>query len=216
MSLTNTAIKNVRPKGKTFKISDEKGLYLEIAPRGGKWWRFKYRFEGREKRLSLGVYPDVSLGPARKRRDEQRSLLADGIGLGENRKAKKAAGAERKANTFEVVAREWLASHLSKWSKSNAAKTSSLFERDIFPWIGKRPIAEVTSPELLRLLRRTEERGAIETAHRALSKCGQVFRYGVVTGRLESDPTPNLRGPYVLQIKGILRQSRNPENWVKF
>ncbi len=170
---------------KTFKMADEKGLYLEVSPGGGKWWRFKYRFEGREKRLSLGVYPDVPLKSARKRRDEQRSLLADGIDPGDNRKAKKAAGAEKKANTFEVVTREWLAPHLFKWSKSNASKTSRLFERDIFPWIGQRPIAELTGPELLRLLRRIEERGAVETAHRALSKCGQVFRYGVVTGRLK-------------------------------
>ncbi len=183
-------------------MADEKGLYLEVSPGGGKWWRFKYRFEGREKRLSLGVYPDVPLKSARKRRDEQRSLLADGIDPGDNRKAKKAAGAEKKANTFEVVAREWLAPHLSKWSKSNASKTSRLFERDIFPWIGQRPIAELTAPELLRLLRRIEERGAVETAHRALSKCGQVFRYGVVTGRLKSDLTLHLRGALRSPNKG--------------
>ncbi len=196
MPLTNIKIKSAKPFERPKRLYDTGGLYVEIAPKGGKWWRLKYRFNGKEKLLSLGVYPNISLGSARKKRDEYRRLVAEGIDPGARRKAQKAAGIEKNANTFEVVARECLAPNLAKWSKSNATRTSSLFEKDIFPWLGRRPIAEITTPELLRVLRRIEERRAVETAHRALSKCGQVFRYGVVTGRLESDPTPNLRGAF--------------------
>lgn len=194
MPLTDTATRNAKPGTKARKLADEKGLFLLVTPSGGKWWRFKYRFDGKEKLLSLGVYPDVSLKDARDRRDEARRLLADGIDPGMNRKAQKAARVERGANSFEVVAREWYAKHSAAWVDNHGNRILRRFERDIFPWIGGRPIAEVTAPELLAAIRRIENRGALETAHRALGNCGQVFRYAVATGRAKRDPAADLRG----------------------
>lgn len=194
MPLNDTTIRNTKPGDKPAKLFDERGLFLLVTPSGGKWWRFKYRFAGKEKLLSLGVYPDVSLKDARDRRDEARKQVAAGIDPGENRKAQKSAQADRAANSFEVVAREWFAKYSSSWVESHGTRIIRRFESNIFPWIGGRPIAEVTAPELLATVRRIEERGALETAHRALSNCGQVFRYAVATGRAERDPTGDLRG----------------------
>jgi integrase len=194
LPLVHTVIQNAKPGSKTFRLFDERGLYLEISPTGGKWWRFKYRFNGKEKRLSLGVYPDVSLRDARDRREASRKLLASGIDPSENRKATKSARADRATNSFEVVAREWFAKYSRTWAADHVDRIIRLFERDIFPWIGGRPIAEVTAPELLAVVRRIEKRGALDTAHRALGKCGGVFRYAVATGRCDRDPTGDLRG----------------------
>ena len=194
MPLSDTAIRNAKPGDKAKKMFDGGGLYLEVSPKGGKWWRLKYRFDGKEKRLSLGVYPDVSLKDARERRDEARKLLANEIDPSENRKAKKAAKAERASNSFEVVAREWFAKHEPNWSPNHANRIIRRLERDIFPWIGSSPVADITAPQLLEAVRRIEQRGALETAHRALGNCGQVFRYAVATGRAERDPTGDLKG----------------------
>lgn len=194
MPLTNTTIRNVKPGKKTVKLFDERGLYLEVSPPGGRWWRLKYRFEGKEKRLSLGVYPDVSLKDARDRRDTARKLLANGIDPSENRKAQKSAHAERAANSFEVVTREWFAKYSSTWAANHTDRLVRLFERDIFPWMGGRPIADIAAPELLTVLRRIEGRGALDTAHRALGSCGQVFRYAVATWCAQRDPSVDLRG----------------------
>lgn len=194
MSLTDTAIRNAKPGEKPVKLFDERGLYLEVSPAGGKWWRLKYRFDGKEKRLSLGVYPDVSLKDARDRRDASRKLLSDGVDPSENRKAQKATKQERAANSFEVVAREWYEKHAPNWVDHHGDRIIRRFERDIFPWIGGKPIADVTAPELLAVVRRIESRGALETAHRALGNCGQVFRYAVATGRATRDPSGDLRG----------------------
>jgi hypothetical protein len=194
MALTNTAIRNANPGNKTKKLFDGGGLYLEVAPSGGKWWRLKFRYAGKEKRLSLGVYPDVSLKEARERRDEARKLLANGIDPSEHCHAKKAANEERAANSFEVVAREWFTQNTPNWSANHADRIIRRLERDIFPWIGGKPIADVTPPQLLEVIRRIEERGALETAHRALGNCGQVLRYAVATGRAERDTTQDLRG----------------------
>ena len=194
MPLTNAAVKAAKPKNKPARLFDEKGLYLEISPAGGKWWRFKYRFDGKEKRLSMGVYPDVSLKGARERRDEARRLLADGIDPSEHRKALRTARVDRAANSFEVVAREWFAARVATWSASHADRIIRRLERDIFPWIGGKPVSEIGPPELLSVVRKIEKRGALETAHRALSNCGQVFRYAVATGRAERDPSGDLKG----------------------
>jgi integrase len=194
MALTDTAIRNAKPGAKPFRLYDEKGLYVEVRPTGAKWWRLKYRFGGLGKLLSLGVYDEVSLRKARDRRDEARKLLADGIDPSQHRKATKAARADRAANSFEVVAREWYEKQAPGWAEHHGDRILRRFERDIFPWIGGRPVAEITPPELLAVLRRIEERGAIETAHRAMGNCGQVFRYAIATGRAERDPSPDLRG----------------------
>ncbi|TQE99653.1 MAG: DUF4102 domain-containing protein [Spiribacter salinus] len=194
MPLTDTAIRNAKPAKKARKLFDGGGLYLEVAPSGGKWWRLKYRYGGKEKRLSLGVYPDVSLKDARERRDEARKLLANDIDPSENRKATRAAKVERAANSFEAIAREWYAKHSPNWSANHANRIIRRLERDIFPWLGGKPIADITAPQLLEVIRRIEQRGALETAHRALGNCGQVFRYAVATGRAERDPSGDLRG----------------------
>ena len=196
MPLTDTAVRNAKAEGKPRKVADEKGLFLLVTPKesGGKWWRFKYRFGGKEKLLSLGIYPDVSLKAARERRDEARRLLAEGIDPGEHRKATKTMKAERAANSFEAVAREWFAKYSPTWAAGHADKIIRRLERDLFPWVGGRPIAEITAPDLLAVLRRIEERGAVETAHRAKQNAGQVFRYAIATGRAERDPSADLRG----------------------
>ena len=194
MPLTDTAVRNAKPGEKTARLYDERGLYLEVSPKGGKWWRLKYRFEGKEKRLSVGVYPDVSLKAARTRRDEARALLAEGVDPGEHRKAVKAAKADRAANSYEVIAREWHAKHTATLNPEHAERILRRQERDLFPWVGQIPISDVTAPVLLESLRRIEGRGAIQTAHRALGDCGQIFRYAVATGRAQRDPTPDLRG----------------------
>ncbi|HFD92168.1 MAG TPA: DUF4102 domain-containing protein [Gammaproteobacteria bacterium] len=194
MPLSDTAIRNAKPGDKAKKMFDGGGLYLEVSPKGGKWWRLKYRFDGKEKRLSLGVYPDVSLKDARERRDEARKLLANDTDPSENRKARKAAKVAKQANSFEVVAREWYAKHAPNWSANHGDRIIRRLERDIFPWIGGSPVADITAPQLLEVVRRIEQRGALETAHRALGNCGQVFRYAVATGRAERDPTGDLKG----------------------
>ncbi len=193
MPLTDVRIKQAKPREKPYKLADERGLYLEIAPAGGKWWRFKYRFDKKEKRLSLGVYPDVTLAVARDRRDEARRLLANGIDPSQHRQATKKTKAGLLENSFEAVAREWHAKQSKVWSANHADKVIRRFERDVFPWIGSRPIADITTPELLTVLQRIERR-ALETAHRAMQTCGQVFRYAVATGRAEYDITAGMRG----------------------
>ncbi|MES9933555.1 MAG: integrase arm-type DNA-binding domain-containing protein [Candidatus Sedimenticola sp. PURPLELP] len=194
MPLTDTAIRNAKPEAKARKLFDERGLFLLISPKGGKWWRFKYRFEGKEKQLSLGVYPDVSLKDARERRNDARKQVAAGIDPSEHRKARKASRDEQSANSFEVVAREWYTKHSPNWSANHANRIIRRLERDIFPWIGGKAIAGITALQLLESIRRIEQRGALETAHRALGNCGQVFRYAIATGRAERDPSGDLRG----------------------
>jgi len=194
MPLTATAIRNAKPGSKPVKLYDERGLLMIVTPAGGKWWRFRYQFDGKEKMLSLGVYPDVSLQDAREKRDAARKLVANSIDPGENRKAQQEEKRDREANSFEMVAREWFSKHLPTWALSHSSRLISRFERDIFPWIGGRPIAEITAPELLAVARRIESRGVPETAHRALASCGQIFRYAIATGRAAHNPSADLRG----------------------
>jgi integrase len=188
--LSDTACKNAHRSektslGKPFKLTDEKGLYLLVTPQAdswGKWWRFKYRFEGSEKLLSFGTYPDTGLQQAREKRDKARKQLADGIDPGEHRKAVKSSKAESAENNFEVIARE----------KNNRSRR--MLERNIFPWLGCKPITDILPKDILECLRRIEDKGAIETAHRTLQITGQVFRYAVATGRVHRDITPDLKG----------------------
>ena len=163
-------------------------------PRGGKGWRWKYRFGGKEKRLSFGVYPEVSLKEARALHGEARALLKKGIDPSEYRQAMKKAQGEQRTNSFEGIAREWFAKYSPQWSQGHRDITIRRLERDIFPWLGAKPIASITAPQLLDTVSRIEERGALNTAHRALNNCGQVFRYAVATGRAERDPSGDLRG----------------------
>ncbi|MGG1945697.1 integrase arm-type DNA-binding domain-containing protein [Trinickia sp. NRRL B-1857] len=194
MPLTDLEVRNLRPRDKAYRLTDGLGMYLEVSPAGGKYWRFKYRFAGKEKRLALGVYPEIGPKEARSRRDEARRLLANGIDPGIERKVQKAASVERSSNSFESVAREWFARHAPGWAASHADKIMARLENDVFPWLGGRSIAEIKAPEVLAVLRRVEARGALDTAHRVHQNCGQVFRYAVATGRAERDVSSDLRG----------------------
>jgi integrase len=203
---TDVIVRNIKPTDATFRLSDGDGLYLLIKPNGAKWWRLDYSIGGKRKTLSIGVYPDTGLKAARDKADEARQLVAAGTDPSDVRKANKAQQAKAleadrriadglpAVDSFEEVGREWFAKFSTEWAPSHADKVIRRLERDIFPWMGKRPIASINAPELLSVLRRIEERGAVETAHRAHQNCGQIFRYAIATGRVERDPTPDLRG----------------------
>lgn len=190
MPLSDTAARNAKPREKSYRIADAKGMYLEVTPAGGKYWRMKYRFGGKEKRIAFGVYPDVSLAQARERCDQARKQLANGVDPGVLKQASKAAT----ENSFEAVAREWHAKFSPGWVTHHADKIIRRLEREVFPWLGSRPIGDVNAPELLAVLRRIETRGALDTAHRVHQNCGKVFRYAVATGRAQRDPSGDLRG----------------------
>jgi integrase len=193
MTLPDLTVKNAKPKTKQYRLRDERALYLLVKPTGGKLWRLDYRFMGKRNTLALGSYPDVSLALARERRDDARRLLAEGINPSVNRKVQQAAKTENAANSFEAVAREWFAKYKPGWAKTHSDKIIKRLENDIFPWLGSRPVAEITAPEILRCLNRIHDRGALDTAHRAQQNCGQVFRYAVQTGRAVSDPSRDLK-----------------------
>ncbi|GAB3683631.1 tyrosine-type recombinase/integrase [Salinisphaera aquimarina] len=192
MKLTATQIKNAKPGEKPYKLSDGAGMYLLVAPTGGKSWRLKYRIGGKEKLLSLGAYPEVSLRDARERRGDARKAIAAGIDPSAKRQAEKRA--RTAADTFEAVAREWIDARSGQWSQSNKHQVTRRLERDAFPWIGQTKVHELEPPEVLQMLRRIEARGAIETAHRVKQLVGQVMRFAVATGRTQRDPTPDLQG----------------------
>ncbi len=194
MPLTDLEVRRASPREKTYRISDGRGMYLEISPSGGKYWRLKYRFNDREKRLALGVYPDVTLAHAHRKRHEARAMLADGIDPGQAKKERKRLARLNAANTFKAVALEWFERQAPAWAPSHSTKVIGRLEKDAFPRLGSRPIADITAPEVLEVLRRAESRGANDTAHRLLQTCGQVFRYAVATGRALRDVSADLRG----------------------
>ncbi len=193
MALNAKQVQNAKTALKTTYLFDERGLYLEITPKGSKRWRLKYYLKGRERRISLGIYPEVSLKEARDNRDEIRKLALNGVDPVEHRKAIRSTTKATLENSFEYVAKEWLLKHKAERSESHHKKVNRLFERDIFPYLGNASIAEIKPPEILTVLRKIESR-VVETAHRALGHCSQVFRYAVATGKAESDPTRDLKG----------------------
>jgi len=194
MALTAIEVSKARATDKPQKLADGGGLYLLVQPNGAKYWRLDYRFAGKRKTLAVGVYPDVSLSDARERREAARKLLANDADPSAVKKAKKAAGVALAENSFEPVAREWHTKNLHNWKQSNVDKLLNLLQNDLFPWLGKRPIGEISAPELLQVIRRIESRGVLETAHRARSLCGQIFRYAIATGRAGRDPSADIRG----------------------
>jgi len=194
MPLTDAAVRSAKPKEKPYKLADERGLFLLVNTSGSKYWRLKFRVDGKEKLLSFGTYPEVRLREARERRDEAKKLMAAGVDPAENRKAQKAARVEEVSNSFEVLCREWLIQRSDTVEPAQTAKTLARMEKDVFPWLGRRPIADITAPEILSVLRRIDERGARYTAHRVRSEISRAFRYAIATGRAQRDPCPDLKG----------------------
>ena len=190
--LTDQAIRRANAAERPRKLFDGYGLFLLVSPSGGKWWRLKYRFGGKAKTLSLGVYPTIGLKQARELAYKARQTLARGVDPGAERKAEKArrSGAE----SFEGVAREWFKRFSRDWTPEHAETVIQRLEKNVFPWLGTRPVGEIAAPELLAVLRRIEARGALEVAHRVGQICGQVFRYAVSTGRAPRDISADLRG----------------------
>lgn len=192
--LSAMAVKNAKPKDKAYKLSDGGGMFLLVDTKGGRYWRLAYRFGGKQKTLTLGPYPEVTLEAARKGRDKARHLLRESTDPGMVRKIDKLTARHKSENTFEVVAREWHAKFRAKWTDHTANKNLRILEINAFPWLGSRSIGDVTAPELLAVIRRLEERGLLDTAHRLRYTVGQVFRYGIATGRCERDLSADLRG----------------------
>ncbi|PPC79923.1 MAG: integrase [Methylotenera sp.] len=194
MALNDTLIRSAKPKEKNYKLSDSGGLYIEISSGGGKWWRYKYRFEGKEKRISLGTYPDTSLSEARDKHRDARKLLAKKIDPSEDRKSLKVSNKLKATNTFELVALDWWRSHMYGKAESHKDKVLRRFQIYLFPWIGDKPISEITAPQILESIKRIEKLNILETAHRTLQTAGQVFRYAVQNGYAIRDVTADLKG----------------------
>ena len=194
MPLTQKAIDAAKPNTKPYRLFDGQGLYLEISPSGAKLWRLKYRFLGKEKRLALGRFPEVSLKQARDKAFTARSTLAAGSDPSEVRRIERRQAMAIAADSFELVARDWTKRHLATKAASHRDKVVRRLDLYVIPYIGKRPIATITAPDILAVLRRIENRGTLETAHRALQNIGQVIRFAIATGRSTADPTPALRG----------------------
>lgn len=198
--LTDRSIRALNARKTSYKVADGLGLYLLVRPSGSRLWRFKYRVTGKEKLAALGAFPEVSLANARSSRDTLRRLLASGVDPASHRRATKAAKETAVANTFEVITNEWFEKKSTAWVPKHACRIIDRMKRDIFPWLGSRPIADVSARDVLLVLRRIEERGAIETAHRALGDVSSVFRFAIATGRALSDPCRDLRGALAPKI----------------
>jgi integrase len=205
--LSHTTIRFAKPRDKPYKLADERGLYLIVTPTGGKWWRFRFRFDGQQKLLSLGTYPDVSLKQAREKRDQMRSARAAGIDPAARRRAERYA----RGDTFEAIAREWFEKFSQGWADSHLEKVIRRLELYLFPWIGRRPIAKLTAVDVLTCLRRIEAGAKLETAKRALQNCSRIFRYAIATGRAESNPAEHLRGALPPHREGHLAAITTPK-----
>lgn len=201
MKLTIRQIDTTKPKDKAFKLSDGGGLYLLVNPSGSKYWRLKYRFAGKEKLLAIGVYPDISLAQARSRREEAKKLLLEGKDPGQERKLEKLSRQLEVESSFEAIAREWYTRRFDRWSVSYREEMMRTFERDVFPFIGHRPIKDIKPLELLEVLSKLETRGATEKARKVRQRCGEVWKYAIVTGRAGYNPAPDLASALVVHEK---------------
>lgn len=192
--LNEIMIKNALPKDKQYKLADGNGLTLVVYPNGSKYWQLRYRFAGKEKTLSLGVYPDVTLKEARVKGNKAKVELSEGIDPSHKKKVDKISAIYNSENSFYNVALEWHGKQKATWTERHAKRIWRTLELNIMPLLGKRPIKEITAPELLLVLRPLEERGILDTAHEMLATCGRIFRYGIVTGRAERDLSADLKG----------------------
>ena len=194
MALTEIQARNAKPDDRPYPLAAGKGLRLLVNPNGSKLWQHRYRFEGKAKMLSYGSYPVVTVKEAGARRDESRKLLANGVDPSAARKIAKRESRVRAANTFEVIAREWVEAQRSRWTPGHAAQVLKSLEDDAFPDLGSLPVAAITAPLTLDAIRKIEKRGAMEVAGRVKQRISAVLRYAVATGRATSDPTRDLRG----------------------
>ncbi|WP_145504068.1 tyrosine-type recombinase/integrase [Yersinia vastinensis] len=199
MPLNARQIDTAKPKEKEYKLTDGGGLYLLVKPNGAKYWRFKYRVLGKEKKLSIGVYPDISLADARLKREEARKIVALGGDPSEEKKAEKLAQKANVENTFKAIALEWHEYKRPNWSKGYAEDLMEAFENDIFPYVGNRPVAEIKPLEMLEALRKLEARGVLDKMRKIRQACNQTFRYAIVTGRAENNPVSELAGALAVQ-----------------
>ena len=193
--------KNARPADKDYKLTDWGGLFLLVRKTGGKLWQMAYRAEGKQKTLSFGAYPAVSLEQARRKRDEARALIAEGQDPGEVKKEQRAAQRKTQTNTFEAVAREFFEIKINEWSESHHTRSFQRLKRNVFPFIGHIPISELTVKDYLAVFRAIESRGTLETARRTREICGQVQRYAIATDRAVNDPVSGLKGVLKTPIK---------------
>jgi len=188
--LTNTKVKNLKIKDKSYKVSDSHGLYLHIHTNGSKYWRQNYRYSGKQKTLSHGVYPRVSLVDARKKRDDALDILANGDDPAKSKRLDKL----KNANTFELVAKEWFEKESEKWSEGHKKKVWLSIERDLMPYLGDDPIDRISSVRLLEVLKKVESRGALDVASRLRQRANGIFRYALLTERVSVNPATQLQG----------------------
>jgi hypothetical protein len=208
--LTAMRLSALKPRALVYRVADAGGLCIEVRPDGARYWRYRYRFAGKARMVSLGVYPVVSLIVARKRRDDVRSLLQSGLDPSSARKAEKLRMKLSDENTFGAIAREWLQQHRGKLAEVTYRKAEWLLSF-VLPAFGNKPIVDITAPEILAILRGIEARGAHETAHRVKQRIGQIFRFAIATGRAERDPSNDLRGalaPVVTSPRAAVRRAR--------
>lgn len=210
MALSALTVKQAVIKEKNYRLADGNGLALLIHTNGSKYWQLRYRHLGKEKLLALGVYPDISLAEAREKAQVARKELSNGIDPSELRKVKKAAQFESAENSFSAIGLEWFAKQKPAWAERHSTKVQWMLEKNLFPWLGNRPVSDITPPELLSVLRRIESRGAIETAKRTKQVAGQVFRFAVATGRADRDPSLDLKGALAAPVKKHLASITDP------
>ncbi len=214
MPLSDIKIRNAKSQAKPYKMLDGDNLFLHVQPNGSKYWRYRYSWLGKEKTLSLGVYPDITLADARERRDQARQQRARNVDPSEFKKAQKREIMAKEHNTFEKLAQEWLEVRSHGWSAYYTRQVRQRLENDIFPKLGHRPVNAITAPELLKVVKQIEARNALEIAHRAMQVCGQIFTYGIITDRAERNPAVDLRGALKTPVKNnyaYLSQNELPE-----
>ncbi|XOY28670.1 tyrosine-type recombinase/integrase [Proteus cibi] len=197
MKLTDMAIKKAKPREKVYSLGDGNGLSLIVEPNGSKGWRFRYQFNGKSKMISLGIYPVITLNEAREKRDDARRLVANGTDPAEARKEERNKASGQSENTFKKITLEWFNGRKDRWSEGYRDDMMEAFENDVFPYIGDRPIAEVKPLELLEALSIMEKRGVTEKLKKVRQRCGEVWKYAIITGRAEYNPAPDLASAFI-------------------
>ncbi len=211
MPLQDATVRTAKPEAKPYKMGDERGLFVLVHPNGSKYWRMKYRIDGKEKLLALGVYPEVGLKEARERRDDARKILDNGGDPANVKKTQKAVRTERAENTFKAVALEWYEKQKPLWSEGHANKTLAMLKNDTFKKLGDLPVAEITAPVILETLNTVQDRGALYTAGRVKESIGRVMRYAVATGRTHFDPVPALKGVLTAHVEKHMASVTDPK-----